>query len=57
MGGVNPGCLLDSFLRTSRRPVAASAALAAGSLARRGLDANTVKMNYSQVGEMKKGDA
>jgi len=39
MGGAGPGALLNSFLRTERRSVAATAALAAGSLARKGLDA------------------
>lgn len=33
-GGVSPGSLLNSFLRSRRRPVAASAAIAAGVLAR-----------------------
>ncbi len=32
-GGVNPGALLKSFIRTDRRPVAAAAAVAAGALA------------------------
>lgn len=37
-GGVAPGSLLKSFIRSGRRPVAASAALATGELAARGLD-------------------
>lgn len=46
-GGVNPGALLNSFIRTGRRPVAASAALAAGALASRGLDAEGKPVNNS----------
>ncbi len=44
-GGVAPGALLKSFIRSDRRPVAASAAAASGVLAARGLDAGRKPVN------------
>ena len=44
-GGVTPGALLKSFVRSNRRPVAASAAVASGVLAARGLDAGGKPVN------------
>lgn len=46
-GGVNPGALLSPFLRTSRRPVAAAAAMATAALAEWGLDAKDDQVNNS----------
>jgi hypothetical protein len=54
-GGVNPGALLSPFLRTSRRPVAASAAVAAAALAERGLDAKDNPVNNSVNRHQPKG--